>query len=156
MGRPRGLSLEDALAWHGWKVCDSECWEFTGKIRKDGYGEVKIRGTRYPAHRLAFMAWVGVIPLGLMVRHTCDNRCCVNPEHLLLGTAQDNMDDKMQRGRHVSVRGEFASWSKLTQEQVDRVRADKGRGKQRMYAKLFGVSEATISLVVNGKRWKED
>lgn len=82
---------------------DSGCWNWTGVILKGGYGRIVKRdnGKRVhmPAHRAAYLEWVGPIREGLMVLHGCDNARCVNPEHLRLGTHDDNMADKVARQR---------------------------------------------------------
>lgn len=65
----------------------------------NGYGVIKRRGKTMKAHRMIYEECFGMIPEGMVVRHTCDNPPCVNPAHLLLGTPKDNMRDKMERGR---------------------------------------------------------
>ena len=81
----------------------SDCVIWWGTIAANGYGVGKYRGQRkmFKAHRFVYEECFGPIPDNMLVRHSCDNPPCVNPEHLLLGTPQDNMDDKMERGRGV-------------------------------------------------------
>lgn len=85
----------------------SECWLWDRGKDKDGYGQchdskwAKLLGVTR-AHQLAYRAWVGPIPEGMFVCHTCDNPPCVNPDHLWLGTAKTNNADMMQKGRYVS------------------------------------------------------
>lgn len=76
------------------------CWEWQGAAnKKTGYGVINWRGeTRY-THRVAWEFWCGLIPDGLFVCHGCDNRKCMRPDHLFLGTNQDNIDDMVQKGR---------------------------------------------------------
>lgn len=80
-----------------------ECWPWTGSIDAKGYGQATVgaRGSvvRWRAHRLAFVALRGPIPDGLVVMHSCDNRRCVNPKHLSLGTVANNNDDMMRKNR---------------------------------------------------------
>jgi hypothetical protein len=85
------------------------CWEWTSAMGGEGYGNVTLRklaqrlnrrSTSFRAHRISWMIHKGPIPEGMFVMHKCDNRICVNPEHLCLGTHQDNMDDMMKKGRH--------------------------------------------------------
>lgn len=82
----------------------SECWIFTGSLDKDGYGQchsarVAKEKSVTRSHQLAYVTWKGEIPKGMMVCHTCDNPSCCNPDHLFLGTAQDNNDDMWDKGR---------------------------------------------------------
>lgn len=81
---------------------DSGCWEWQG-ARKQGvrpYGFFSINGRQFTAHRVCWNLYRGAIPAGLHVCHHCDNPPCVNPEHLFLGTAKDNAQDKVKKGRH--------------------------------------------------------
>lgn len=78
---------------------DDDCWTFE-KTTPTGYGQLAIGGKHYAAHRLAYEAHRGPIPAGAYVCHTCDNPSCVNPLHLFVGTAKDNNDDMMRKGRN--------------------------------------------------------
>lgn len=75
------------------------CWLWTGAER-DGYGAFSLRNKRVAAHRFAYEQAYGLIPAGMLVCHRCDNRLCVRPDHLFLGTDSDNVSDKMGKGRH--------------------------------------------------------
>ena len=107
-----------------------------------GHGERK-------AHRLSYVLSYGPIPDGKMVRHTCDNPCCVNPDHLELGTTSDNMKDRARRGRH--PKGAKASRTKLSPEQRNEILREIANGcVQARLAERFGVSTALITKIKQG------
>lgn len=126
-----------------------------------GYAYKKIGGRVRLLHRLVYVAAHGLNLediTGLVVRHTCDNPRCINPEHLLIGTHADNMRDKMERGRGRWLRGEAHSGAKLTKEQVVLIRnlyipRDREVGC-RALARRFNISPNQVSLIVNGKSWQ--
>lgn len=83
-------------------VTESGCWIWLGALLRGGYGVLGYGGERaFKAHRLAWILFRGPIPKGMCVCHQCDVRCCVNPEHLFLGTYKENHQDMMRKGRFV-------------------------------------------------------
>lgn len=130
------------------------CWLWQGYIEAVGYGRFYLtRGTMEWAHRAAYRFYVGPIPTGLFVCHTCDVRACVNPAHLFLGTNQDNMLDAKAKGR--TTAGEKNPQAKLTREAVADIRASYRPGVvlQRHLAERYGVSRRAIGQVLSGEHW---
>lgn len=76
------------------------CWEWVGAKSYKGYGQLRWKYKLLTASRLSYELYTGPIPEGLIIRHRCDNPSCVNPEHLEVGTYQENSDDMVSRGRH--------------------------------------------------------
>lgn len=83
------------------------CWEWNGALRDDGYGILKVNNRCDGAHRFSYELYIGEIPNSLCVLHRCDNRKCVNPFHLFLGTKSDNMIDCIKKGRRDHVNYNF-------------------------------------------------
>lgn len=102
-------------------VAASGCWEWTGTRNKQGYGVVCVaidkRPTGIPAPRIQWMHCHGEIPSGMVVMHTCDNPCCVNPKHLRLGTQGDNLNDCVAKGRHNS-QGSRPFWERYRRNEA--------------------------------------
>lgn len=78
---------------------ETRCLEYTGNIDQYGYGRIKIRDRNFGAHRVAYVIYVGDIPEGHQIMHSCDNPCCINPCHLTIGTPKENVMDSIRKGR---------------------------------------------------------
>jgi hypothetical protein len=107
------------------------------------------------AHQYMYRLTKGSVPEGLVVRHTCDNPSCVNPEHLIVGTYKDNTQDAVARGRNAFA--ERSGTAKLTSVEVRAIRALYSCGcgfTQTQLGKAFGVTQANISLIVRGDHWR--
>lgn len=139
------------------------CIEWEKSKNAEGYGYTYCEGKVRKAHRVAYAKRHGLSMQqieGLVVRHKCDNPGCVNPDHLELGTNQDNVDDMLSRGRHVASKGERNGRAKLTKQQVEEIRARYVRGSKRAggpsaLAREFGVGVTAIKDIVTNKHWKE-
>lgn len=130
------------------------CWEWQLSTGAYGYG-VCFRNKRcWRAHRLAYTTFIGPIQDNLLICHKCDNRRCVNPDHLFLGTAHDNMQDMILKGRARVPTGDRHVASKLTDYQCSEVVRLNGTGQysHRQLATMFGVCQATIWAITSGER----
>lgn len=150
------------------KVETSEsCWKWRGSLAPNGYGQFfRAVGSRQ-AHRISWEYEHGEIPEGLHVCHTCDNRRCVRPSHLFLGTRSDNMKDMVIKNRHNTRPGCAAMLKvrrvhhgvnnhecKLSEEQAMIAKVcPRTRGSASRLAESFGVSLTVISDIRAGKRW---
>ena len=134
--------------WEKVKQDDSYCWEWTAYTDRDGYGRFSLRGTKHRAHRIAVVL-SGRDPAGKKVRHACDNPSCVNPDHLMLGSQRDNMDDMVRRDRQ--PRGSRNGQAKLTEEQADAIRVS-SRSSPELAAE-YGVSDSHVRMIKTGRAW---
>jgi len=130
------------------------CWFWLGSVTTHGYGRCRINSRHQAAHRLAYELAYGSIPEGMSVCHRCDNRRCVRPDHLFLGTTADNLHDMVVKGR--SSHGERNGHAVLTSQVVLEIRARyaSGAGLQRELAVAFGISQLTVSNIVTRKTWR--
>lgn len=131
------------------------CWPWTKSLsRVGGYGQFYDNGARVGAHRWAYQHFVGPIPADGHVLHRCDNPPCCNPAHLFIGTNAENTADKMAKGRHATPHGEAVRGAKLAEESVREIRRRVAGGESRTSLSAeFGVSMATICLIVKRQRW---
>lgn len=135
----------------------NDCWEWKHTIGKSGYGQLRLYGRMTQAHRLSYEIHFGAIPDGMLVCHHCDNRRCVNPNHLFLGTHQDNAMDMVDKGRHARYAhsGEDNPTAILTEDKVREIRRLREQGEtQKSIANRFGLCRSHVGDIVNRVIWK--
>jgi len=130
-------------------VENNGCWDWLGTATKEGYGVIYFNRKTHLVTRTMWLLVNGPIPAGLFCCHKCDRPICCNPAHLFLGTAKDNTQDCIAKGRYKSNQSPIRV-RKLTAEQVNSIRA--AVGLQRDIALAHGVSVACVCLIRAGKR----
>lgn len=162
------LSIDDIERFYLRRITSKEgCWEWRGTLL-NGYGCLFVRGQSRYAHRISYELEFGPIPCGLIVCHKCDNRKCVRPDHLFLGTLRDNVTDRHAKGRDAKgnangsrvrpdrrPRGEAVYNARLTCEKAQQIRDLYAAGgvTERALAKTYGVSRGAISSVLRNWTW---
>lgn len=137
---------------------DDECWEYQGTLNADGYGCAHLawRGTYVSAHRTMYEEYYcETLAKGEVVRHTCDNRACCNPFHLLKGTQAENVRDCVERGRFPDRSGVNNGRATIDEETVRNLRRiySSGMWSYGLLAQLFGMKRSTIAYIITGKSW---
>jgi len=145
---------------------NSGCWLWTGTLSGGdelrGYGVFDFMKKSYKAHRASYEVFNGTIPEGLLIRHDCDQRTCVNPQHLSVGTKKDNADDMVRRGRWMGVRKDFNNVSgensynaKFNESQVREIRSLRDSGMKGVdVAKMFNTTPVQVCKLYKRTRWK--
>lgn len=147
----------------------SACWQWTAfRDKEKGYGKFRLHGKWAHAHRASWLMFIGDIPHGMHVLHRCDNRMCVNFDHLFIGTHADNMTDRTAKGRHslaaaqaallanpkLRPRGERMAASKLKDSDVREILSLTGVQTMTKTAAKFNVSRKLVWLVQRRLSWK--
>ena len=145
------------------KTDENGCIHWGLALDSDGYGSVSIKGKAQKAHRVSYYLHKGLIPDGLVVRHTCDVKSCVNPEHLIVGTVQENADDAVERNRLHKPKGTLHPNARIEERDVLAIREMCRRfqysGRHRLggvvkfLAEWYGLHPVYVSRIKNRKRW---
>ena len=124
---------------------ENGCWEWDGHITDNGYGHCRLLGER-KAHRVSYILHKGEITAGNVIMHKCDNRICVNPDHLEQGTHKENMADMKDKGR-----ASHGAKKRLTEDEVKDIYLSKSSIKQ--LTAQYGMNIRTIERIRSGKLW---
>jgi hypothetical protein len=130
------------------------CWQWIGGKHSNGYGKIlesDRSSSLLQAHRVSWAMHHGSIPDGMCVLHKCDNRECVNPDHLWLGTRGDNNTDRHRKGRSKWAKGEESAQAKLSHSDVINIRVLDI--PWRSLAGLYGVNRCHIQRIKHKQRW---
>jgi hypothetical protein len=138
-------------------VPEAGCWLWSAATNKAGYGLFSVyRDSTRLAHRVSWGFHRGEIPQGMSVCHKCDTPCCVNPDHLFLGTAADNSADKIRKNRHNTtdrVRGADHYSARLTESQA--VEIFLSSDSKRAAARKYGISSVAVMHIRHRRNWRE-
>lgn len=148
----RFISLRERFCAQYIPEPNSGCWLWTGTVTRLGYGMIGDGGGLRSAHRVSYELHRGDIGNN-HVLHRCDNRCCVNPDHLFLGTHRENMADMRDKGRAPRAQGSAHHQAKLTERDVRNIRADRS-DTDVLLAARFGVSPSTIGRIKSRRAWR--
>ena len=138
------------------EIQQNGCWVcISHKLGSHGYPQIQRKGKQWCVHRYIWQTYVSSIPEGMYILHTCDNPLCINPDHLYVGTQQDNVWDRGRRGR--TANGERNGNAKLTFKDVCAIRSRTAGGEtQVQIAKDYPVEQQTISYIVRRQYWSRN
>jgi hypothetical protein len=131
---------------------ETKCWNWIAAKSAAGYGQIGFNNRVIYAHRFSYELRYGSINQGLCVCHKCDNPACVNPDHLFLGTHQENSSDASKKGRFNPKKGEDNPRSKLTKQIILLIRAD--HRSHRAIGKDYGISNRNVSSIKRRETWR--
>ena len=131
------------------ELITDECIQTPTGLDSYGYGQCRDGYTMRKAHTIAFEHSGKTVPIGMLIRHTCDNRACINPEHLLLGTHNENMQDMVKRGRSPTENQPLAVLTWLT---VGEIR--ESTDSPEVLSERYGVRKQQIKRILKGEAWR--
>ncbi|MBA0362397.1 HNH endonuclease signature motif containing protein [Stenotrophomonas maltophilia] len=129
-------------------VTESGCWIWMAGDFSNGYGCFTVGGVSVKAHRASYLIYKGALPKNLMVCHKCDTPSCVNPDHLFLGTAADNLRDAMEKGRFPASFHRAA----IDSSTVAAIRRDSQLMTNRNLCRKYDMSKGSVYRVVHRVR----
>jgi hypothetical protein len=149
------------------RIIPNGCWEWTGSKTPKGYGQTRLWRVTQAAHRCSYLFHIGPIPSGMLVCHKCDNPGCVRPDHLFIGTAEDNTSDMFAKHREGCRHGCFVK--KLKHNDAVEIRRQydmapfistrrgviKAPGTLAQIAHQFGITSALVGAIGRGISWKQ-
>jgi hypothetical protein len=130
----------------------NECWNWIASTSTPGYGQFYSNGKMVGAHAFAYGRVKGKVPIGLEIRHSCDNRRCCNPAHMKVGTRKENASDREERNRGNHFSGEAHGRSKITSKEVLEIRSSSESSAQ--IAARYGISRSNVNVIRARKSWK--
>ena len=134
------------------KKSDSECWNWIGTVSGNGYGHMRINSKMYRANRISYYIHFKKDPGELLVCHSCNNKLCINPHHLFLGTVSENRQHAFDTGI-IKHKGTLNPQAKFLSSHIREIRELQYTMTQVEIARLFNVTPSTINKILTGKTW---
>jgi hypothetical protein len=132
-------------------IIQEGCWGWKGEVSSSGYGRISYSSKRMQLHRVSWMIYYSEIPDGMWVLHKCDNPICSNPEHLFLGTHNDNVQDMISKGRRIIPKKKYLGFYDLSNDdilEIKKLLANKSLKKD--IANKFGIGPWTVTRIEEG------
>lgn len=152
--KPQTMQIaKERITKTGYTIDTNGCWIWEGTKLDNGYGQISIEGKRFSPHRLAWQFVNGEIPEGMFICHSCDVRSCINPEHLFLGSSDDNINDMISKNRN--VKHESHGMARLTWSDVKAIRSRYQSDSTSEIAKDFNLEFGHVLRIGNNSAWHD-